>query len=79
MKDDERANKSAAIRSVLKAAATPLTMEQLQPRVEKELEQVFGRARLYRLLSMMQTAGAIRTTGRAETRAYALVRRRKRA
>lgn len=64
-------NKSAAIRAVLAAAKNPLTMEQLQPRVERRLQQVFGQARLYKLLGAMQAAGDIVTAGWGAGRTYA--------
>lgn len=65
-------NKSAAIRGVLADVGKPLMMEELQPRVEKRLQQVFGRQKLYTLLSVMQVNREVKSAGRADARAYGL-------
>ena len=65
-------NKSAAIRAVLKAARRPIPFAEFHQRVEKELQQIIGRARLKRLVSVMSctTDPQIETHGRAGTLAY---------
>lgn len=67
---DGHGAKTAAIRAVLVRAGKPLTLDVLLPRLEVRLRQVIGRSRLYRLLSVMQCAGQIATTGRGAARAY---------
>lgn len=59
-----------AIRAVLTGAGKPLKLEELLPRMEQRMHQVIGRGRLYRLLSVMQTAGDIATSGKRDARAY---------
>lgn len=66
--------KSDAIRSALRSAGKPLTLEQLQARIERKLRMICGRQKLYTLLSVMQVAGEIVSEGRGETRTYALKR-----
>lgn len=66
-------NKSAAIRAVMKKAGRPLMLDDLIPLLEEKLRQVIGRARLYRLLSVMiANDGDIETAGRGRERTYAL-------
>lgn len=63
--------RSDAIRSVLKSAGKPLTMDQLLPRVERKLRMIVGRQRLYTLLSVMKANdGGIVTAGRGSERTY---------
>ena len=63
-------NKSDAIRSALKKG--PLKLDQIQPKVENKLKQIFGRQKLYTLLSVMQDNGEIVSTGRGNDRTYGL-------
>jgi hypothetical protein len=67
-------SRSSAIRAALKAAGKPLDFATLHQAVEKRLQQVIGRARLRKHLSVIQaTEGWLRGTGRGETRRYGLV------
>ena len=67
-------SRSQAIRSALKAAGKPLDFATLHQAVEKRLQQIIGRARLRRHLSVIQsTEGWLRGTGRGETRRYEIV------
>lgn len=65
-------NKSDAIRAVL--AKGPRTLRQIQPGVERRLRQIVGRQKLYTLLSVMQNAGELVSTGRGEARTYGVKR-----
>ncbi len=67
---DARTNKTAAICAVLAKSRRPITMEVLQPRVERKLKQVVGRQKLYTLLSVLKVNGVIDTLGRGAERAY---------
>lgn len=66
--------KSDAIRSALRSAGKPLTLEQLQARIERKLKMIVGRQKLYTLLSVMQVAGEIVSEGRGNQRTYDLRR-----
>lgn len=68
---DKRTNKSAAIRKAL--AGKALTLEELQPLVERQLKQIVNRQKLYTLLSVMQVDGQIVSVGRGELRKYVTV------
>ena len=72
---DKRKSKSEAIRAALKGKA--LTLDQLQPRVERALRQIVGKQKLYTLLSVMQNGGEIDSAGRGDTRVYVLLERKK--
>ena len=62
--------KSDAIRSALKSARHPLTLDQLRPRIERSLRQIIGRQKLYTLLSVMIAARELDTVGRGDSRFY---------
>lgn len=64
--------KSDAIRNALRSATKPLTLAELQPRVEGKLRMMCGRQDLYTRLTMMQNAGEIKSSGRGDERRYAL-------
>jgi hypothetical protein len=65
-------SRSSAIRAALKRG--PLDFATLHQAVEKRLQQVIGRARLRKHLSVIQaTEGWLRGTGRGDTRRYELV------
>lgn len=66
----KRATFSDAIRRALRRGG--LTFYPLRARVEHQLRQIIGRARLYRLLAVMKVNGEIVTQGRGETRVYSL-------
>ena len=66
--------KSDAIRSALRIAGKPLTLEQLQARIERKVKMICGRQKLYTLLSVMQAAGEIVSEGRGNQRTYDLRR-----
>lgn len=68
--------KSDAIRKVLSTAGRPLSIDELQPRVERKVKVIVHRYRLYNLLSVMQTAGEIESTGCGDERRYALKQRK---
>jgi len=65
---------SDAIRSVLKAARKPIRDDVLVPAVERKLQQVVGRARIRRHISVMQctTDRDIVAAGIGRKRTYAL-------
>lgn len=65
-------NKTQKIRDVLNSAGHPLTIDQLQPRLERKLKQIIGRQKLYTLLSVMQHAGELISMGRGDDRFYML-------
>lgn len=67
--------KHDAIRAVLLASKKALTLDVLLPRLERRTKQIFGRSRLYRLLSVMQVMGHVASEGRGEERAYRWVGR----
>lgn len=66
-------NKTQAILTILRARG-PLTLDDLQPPLEKAIKQIYGRARLYKLLGLMKIAKQIITAGRADARTYAVPR-----
>ena len=61
--------KMNAIRAALRGGKR-LTLSQLQPQVENRIKQIFGRQKLYTLLSVAKTAGEIESAGRGEARTY---------
>lgn len=63
-------NKSEAIRALLRAAGRPLSIDELQPRLERKLRQIVGKQKLYTLLSVMQAARELASVGRGEQRFY---------
>lgn len=69
---ERRIDKKSAVRSALIGEPTGILFEVVQRRVESTLQQVVGRVKLYVLLGMMKTDREIKTTGRAENRAYKL-------
>jgi len=67
--------RSSAIRRAL--ARGPLGFHALHAAVENAMQQVIGRARFRRHLSVIQaTEGWLRGTGRGDTRRYEIVERR---
>jgi hypothetical protein len=68
---DKPGNKTAPIRKALDGRA--LTLEELQPLVERQLKQIVNKQKLYTLLSVMQTSGRIISVGRGDLRKYVLV------
>lgn len=65
-------NKTQCIRDILTAAGHPLSLDQIQTRLERKLKQIIGRQKLYTLLSVMQADGEILSMGRADNRYYML-------
>jgi len=63
-------SKTQAVRDLLTAAARPLAISELQPRMERKLKQIVGKEKLYTLLSMMINAGELATVGRGKSRFY---------
>jgi len=63
-------SKTQGIRDILASAGRPLKLDELQPRLERKLKQIVGRAKLYTLLSVMIAAGELDSVGRGEGRFY---------
>lgn len=63
-------SKTQAIRDLLTAAARPLGIHELQPRLERRLKQIVGKEKLYTLLSLMINAGELDSVGRGKSRFY---------
>ena len=63
-------SKTQGIRDLLTAAGRPLKIDEVQPRLEKKLRQIVGKAKLYNLLSVMMADGELDSVGRGQSRFY---------
>ena len=73
MRRNGEQTKTGAIRDALREAGKPLDLYELWEAVEAKLKTVIGKKKLYILLAIMQNAGEIKSSGRADKRKYALV------
>ena len=70
------AKKTQAVRDILTVAGRPLSLDELQQRVEHKLKQIVGKQTLYMLLASMKKGGEIDTVGRADDCFYHLLKRK---
>lgn len=74
MKRNGEPSKSDAIRNAIRQARRTLTRDEMQPIIEEQLQQVFGKARLSQLLAVMVNSREISSTGRGDERRYGLAK-----